>query len=102
MSNADDMFAAAFRIAERIVEQRAAHRKALRDAANARRRARYAARPKPEPNATLDLPLDGDDLYYEPGCRCHVVAMAPCSWCEDGGYYDDNGNPVTPEHGEIR
>lgn len=99
MIDADQMYAAAFAVAERLAELRAARRQRLRDDRNARRRDRYAVRkaagilpaPKPAPVA-----YDDDDLCVEPGCRCQVVAMAPCSWCEDGGTYDDDGNPITP------
>jgi len=42
-----------------------------------------------------------DDLYVEPGCHCATVIMAPCSWCEHGGQYDADGQPVTPGDGEL-
>lgn len=99
MTAVDDMFAAAREIAEIIVARRRARRKALLDAANARRRSRYAARKAAGtlPAKLAPAPVQIDDCYdldNEPGCRCATVAMAPCGWCEEGGTYDDDGNPV--------
>ena len=49
----------------------------------------------------LPLQVGPDDLPVEPGCRCAVVLMAPCSWCEHGGQYDAAGQPATPSDGEL-
>lgn len=83
---ADDIWAAAKQLGEAIATQRAAARQAQRDARNARRRARRVASPKPAPmpKAPAAIVVD-DDLDLEPGCRCNVVRMPPCAWCENGG-----------------
>jgi len=86
--NLDDLFATLRAAADARVEQYEARQRDLRDARNARRRERYAARraagvtramapvAEPEPEPILE-------------CRCHVVVMPPCSWCESGAGRDD-------------
>jgi hypothetical protein len=85
MNNANDIWAAARQLGEAIAAERAARREALRVARNARRRARRAARPKPPPKPKTPVVTAHDDYDYEDECRCHVVRMPPCSWCENGG-----------------
>lgn len=84
MTDVDGIFAAAKQLGEIISAQRAAHRQEVKDARNARRRQRYRLAPKPVRRANLATQVD-DDYDVEVGCRCHVVPMAPCSWCESGG-----------------
>lgn len=83
MTDVDGIFAAAKQLGEIISAQRAAHRQEVKDARNARRRRRYAAAPKPARRSNPATVQVDDDVESE--CRCQLVPMAPCSWCESGG-----------------
>ncbi|MDG4792099.1 hypothetical protein O7626_40505 [Micromonospora sp. WMMD1102] len=85
MTSADDLWAAARQLGEQIAAKRAADRQATKDARNARRRQRYAATPKAARRTTATAVQVDDDYEVEPGCRCHLVPMPPCGWCENGG-----------------
>lgn len=60
---ADAMFAAAASIARQVVPRRT-------------RRQPVVPQPRPVP------PVDYSDYEVEDGCRCHLVRMPPCTWCE--------------------
>lgn len=49
-------------------------------------RSHAAAPPKPTPV----VESDDADPWVEPGCRCQIVRMPPCSWCCEWG---DSGGP---------
>ncbi|WP_213455279.1 hypothetical protein [Rhizomonospora bruguierae] len=83
MMPAEAAWAAARELGALISAQRAAHRQQLRDARNARRRARRAAAPKPARAPKRPAAIDDDAV--EDGCRCPVMPMPPCGWCEGGG-----------------
>jgi hypothetical protein len=84
-SPAERMFEGAVELGRIIAAQRAADRQATRDARNARRRRRYAATKHMRPaKAATVPPAPNGDSDYEPECRCHIVPMPPCSYCESG------------------
>jgi hypothetical protein len=84
-SPAERMFEGAAELGRIIAAQRAADRQATKDARNARRRRRYAATKHLRPAAAAAASaLDDEDADYEPECRCHIVPMPPCSYCESG------------------
>lgn len=70
MTHADAMFAAAVAIAGQVVPSRT-------------RRATVTLAPRPVPV------VDDVDYEVEDGCRCHLVANPPCTWCEYGGEGED-------------
>jgi hypothetical protein len=92
----DGLFAALGAASELRIAAHRARQQQLREARNKRRRASYAARKAAGtlPTRSPGPAVERDDIA-EPGCQCHTVAMAPCSWCEAGGYYLD-GRPVSP------
>lgn len=84
-SPAERMFDGAAEFGRIISAQRAADRQATKDARNARRRRRYAATKHLRPAKATTSPATFDDeADPEPECRCHVVPMPPCSYCESG------------------
>lgn len=72
-------------LGEIVAAARAAHRQQVRDDRNARRRARYRTRPRPPAQPKVPLP---DDDWHEHECRCHIVPMPPCSFCENASTED--------------
>lgn len=81
-SEAENLFTAAAELGRIITERRRIERQQAKDARNARRRARYAATKHLRPAKATTSP-DPDEEGYEPECRCHLVAMPPCSYCTD-------------------
>jgi hypothetical protein len=88
-SPADDIWAAAARIAEALHQMHLEKVERQRVARNSRRRNRYAIRkaagiiPRVKPPAIVE-----DEPDRTPGCLCHL-GHPPCGFCEDGGTYCD-------------
>lgn len=82
-SPAERMFEGAAELGRIIAAKRAADRQATKDARNAQRRRRYAATKHLRPVKATTAPAVDDDSDYEPECRCHIVPMPPCSYCEN-------------------
>jgi hypothetical protein len=49
---------------------------AIRDGLRALARLEQSSKPCDRPHIEVEV---------DSGCRCHVVRMPPCSWCENGG-----------------